>query len=126
MSEKKPVLKSITGMRGMLKAHMDKLISFTAVIVMFLVIMMLTTGEVGIFQDFCAICPLTGAFLTPALILTGKIGILEGLIALIVMIITVVVTYVLSATVYESMLLFQGNRLKFKDIVTLMKKQVVE
>ncbi|SFD03901.1 ABC transporter permease [Butyrivibrio sp. YAB3001] len=93
---------------------------------MFLVIMMLTTGEVGIFQDFCAICPLTGAFLTPALILTGKIGILEGLIALIVMIITVVVTYILSATVYESMLLFQGNRLKFKDIVTLMKKQVVE
>ncbi|MCR5099907.1 MAG: ABC transporter permease [Butyrivibrio sp.] len=92
---------------------------------MFLIIMMLTSSETGAFQTFCAVFPLTGAFLTPALILLGKISILTGIIALAVMVITVAITFILAAAVYESMLLFQGRRIKVKDIITIMKKQVI-
>ena len=93
---------------------------------MFLIIMMLRSADFGFFQNFCAICPITGAFITPALVLTGKISTMTGFFALMVIIITVVVVYIFAAAVYESMLLYQGKRLKIKDVVTLMKKQVVE
>ncbi len=92
---------------------------------MFLIIMMLASGENAALQNFCAIFPLTGAFITPALVLTGKISILTGVIALIVIIIAVVVTFVFVSAVYESMLLFQGKRLRGKDVIAIMKKQVV-
>lgn len=106
-----------------------KLYSFVMVICvyadMFLVIMMLSSGGVGAFQNFCTIFPLTGAFLTPALILTGKVGMITGIIALVVLIITVVIAFVLAAAVYESMLLYQGKRIRAKDLIALMKKQVI-
>ncbi len=92
---------------------------------LFLVIMMLTSSEAGAFQNFCAIFPLTGAFLTPALILLGKISMITGIIALLVMIVIVTITFILAAAVYESMLLFQGRRIEVKDIIKIMKKQVV-
>lgn len=106
-----------------------KLYSFIMVISvyadMFLIIMMLNTSNIEALRNFCAIFPLTGAFLTPALILTGKISILTGIIALIVIIIATALTFILAAAVYESMLLFQGKRLQIKDVIALMKKQVV-
>ncbi len=92
---------------------------------MFLIIMMLNASGLEAFKNFCAIFPLTGAFLTPALILTGKVGMTTGIIALVVLIITAVVAFVLAGAVYESMLLFQGKRIKAKDIIALMKKQVI-
>jgi ABC-2 type transport system permease protein len=92
---------------------------------LFLVIMMLSSGASETLQNFCAIFPLTGAFLTPAFVLTGKVSIITGVIALIIIIITSAAAFVLSSAIYESMLLFQGKRLKVKDVVTLMKKQVV-
>ena len=92
---------------------------------MFLVIMMLSSGASEALQNFCAIFPLTGAFLTPAFVLTGKVSIITGVIALIIIIITSAAAFVLASAIYESMLLFQGKRLKVKDVVTLMKKQVV-
>jgi ABC-2 type transport system permease protein len=92
---------------------------------MFLIIMMLTSGEYDTFMYFCSIFPLTGAFLTPALILTGKISLLIGVIALVIIIIAAIATFMFVAAVYESMLLFQGKRLKGKDVIAIMKKQVV-
>ena len=92
---------------------------------MFLIIMMLNSGGIEAYQNFCAIFPFTGAFLTPALILTRKVGVGTAIIALIVLMITAAVAFVLAAAVYESMLLFQGKRIKVKDIIALMKKQVV-
>ena len=92
---------------------------------MALIIMMLNMSGTEAFKNFIAICPFTGAFITPALILTGKISILTGLIALIVIVIAAVIIFILSSAVYESMLLFQGKRLKAKDVIKLMKKQVV-
>ena len=106
-----------------------KLYSFMLVICvyadMFLIIMMLNSGSIDAFRNFCTIFPMTGTFLTPALILTGKIGILTGIIALIIIIITAVIAFFLAAAVYESMLLYQGKRIKVKDLIALMKKQVV-
>lgn len=92
---------------------------------MFLVIMMLVSGETEGLMNFCALFPPMGAFLTPTLILTGKISLMTGIIALILMVIAVIVIAVLAAAVYESMLLFQGKRLQAKDVIALMKKQVV-
>ena len=92
---------------------------------MFFIIMMVnSSGHEGL-QNFLALFPLTGTFLTPALILTGKISTITGLIALIIIIATAVITFVLASAIYESMLLFQGKRLGAKDILKLMKKQVV-
>lgn len=93
---------------------------------MFLIIMMLSANASDAMRNFFTIFPFTGAFLTPALILTGKISTLTGIIALIVMIIAAGLMFVLAGAIYESMLLFQGKRLQIKDIIALMKKQVVE
>ena len=93
---------------------------------MFLIIMMLNGGVSDAVRGFFTMCPFTGAFLTPALIVTGKLSVLSGIIALIIMIIFTALVFVLAAAVYESMLLFQGKRLQIKDIIALMKKQVVE
>ncbi len=92
---------------------------------MALIILMLNSSGMEAFENFCMLFPLTGAFLTPALIITGKISILTGFIALIIIIAAAVATFVLASAVYESMLLFQGKRLQAKDIISLMKKQVV-
>ncbi len=92
---------------------------------MALIIMMLNSSNTEGFMNFCAMFPLTGAFLTPALLITGKISILTGFIALIINVIFTIITFVLASAVYESMLLFQGKRLQAKDIIALMKKQVV-
>ncbi|MCR5556581.1 MAG: hypothetical protein K6F75_03345 [Butyrivibrio sp.] len=91
----------------------------------FLVMYKLYSGGLEGFKNFCALFPLTGAFLTPALLLTGNISTLLAFIALILLVIAAVVTFIFAAAVYESMLLYQGKRLKAKDIITLMKKQVV-
>jgi len=93
---------------------------------MFIIIMMLSTSISSSFENFCALFPFTGAFITPALILTGKLSVFTGTIALIIIVITAVLAFILASAVYESMLLFQGKRLKAKDIIALMKKQVVE
>ena len=92
---------------------------------MAVIFMMLNTSNFEGFMTFCTMFPLTGAFLTPALIITGKISVLTGFIALIIMIITASATFILASAVCESMLLFQGKRLKAKDIISIMKKQQV-
>lgn len=106
-----------------------KLYSFIMIVCvyadMFLTILMLNSSGHEALQNFLALFPLTGAFLTPALIVTGKISIATGFIALIIEIISAFATFVLASAVYESMLLFQGKRLSVKDMIKLMKKQVV-
>ena len=106
-----------------------KLYSFLLVICvyadMFFVILMLSSSGHEALQTFLAMFPLTGAFLTPALVLSGKLSVIAGLIALVIIIVTAVCTFILASAVYESMLLFQGKRLGVKDIIKLMKKQVV-
>lgn len=92
---------------------------------LFLVIMMLISGDTQALMNFCSLCPLTGAFITPSLVLTGKISVWMGLVSLVLMIIAVLLVAVMAAAVYESMLLFQGKRLRGKDVIALMKKQVV-
>ncbi len=92
---------------------------------LFLIIGMLSAGGLEGVMNFLMLFPLTGPFLTPTLILTGKISMLLAVIALIIVVITAVATFVFAAAVYESMLLYQGKRLGIKDIITLMKKQVV-
>ena len=86
--------------------------------------MFYNSGLEGVMKFF-ALFPLTGAFLTPALLLTGKLSTLLGVIALILLLIAAAATFIFASAVYESMLLYQGKRLKAKDIITLMKKQVV-
>ena len=92
---------------------------------LFLIIGMLSAGGLEGVMNFLILFPLTGPFLAPTLILTGKISMLLAVIALIIVVITAVATFVFAAAVYESMLLYQGKRLGIKDIITLMKKQVV-
>ncbi len=92
---------------------------------MALIIAMLNSSGIEGFVNFCTLFPLTGAFLTPILLITGKISILTGLIALIIIVVSAVLAFIFASAIYESMLLFQGKRLQAKDIVALMKKQVV-
>ena len=92
---------------------------------LFLIMAMLNSGGLDAVMNFLALFPLTGAFMTPTLIITGKISTLLAVVALIILVITAAVTFVFAAAIYESMLLYQGKRLGVKDIITLMKKQVI-
>jgi ABC-2 type transport system permease protein len=66
--------------------------------------------------------PLTGAFITPIFLIIGKITLLEGVISELILIATAAVLFIMGGGVYEGMILYQGQRLKFRDIVKIAIK----
>jgi len=73
------------------------------------------------FVTFALIFPVSSSFLLPAALLVGKADLWIALIAIVVLLISVVLMFMFVAKVYEGLILHNGSRLKFKDVLAMAK-----
>lgn len=70
--------------------------------------------------------PISSIFITPIYMFLGKISILWGLLALLILVISLSLLALFTANIYESLILHRGNRLKTKDLITISKQRKEE
>lgn len=75
------------------------------------------------FVTFALIFPVSSSFLLPAALLVGKADLWIALIAIAVLLLSIVLMFRFVAKVYEGLILHNGARLKFKDVLAMAKKQ---
>lgn len=73
------------------------------------------------FVTFALIFPVSSAFLLPAALLVGKADTWIALVAIAVLFLSVVLMFKFVAKVYEGLILHNGARLKFKDVMAMAK-----
>ncbi len=73
--------------------------------------------------DICCIIPLSAPFVMPANLLLGKLSMSVALISLAVVILSTAGLFSFTAKVYESMIFYNGNVLKLKDILQIAKNR---
>jgi len=73
------------------------------------------------FVTFALIFPVSSAFLLPAALLVGKADLWISLIAIAVLLVSIVLMFKFVAKVYEGLILHNGARLKFKDVMAMAK-----
>lgn len=89
----------------------------------FLCIMQMMGNVSDVVVNICCILPLSAPFVMPANLLLGKVGVGTGLVSLAVVIICTAALFSFTAKVYESMIFYNGNVLKFKDILQIAKNR---
>jgi len=67
--------------------------------------------------------PFTSPFSVPAELITGVIGIPEGLISLALLLILSLLTIMLAAKLYKGFVLYNGQKLSFKVIGNMLKAE---
>lgn len=81
---------------------------------------LMATGE-NAFVTFALIFPVSSSFLLPAALLVGKADWWIALIAIAVLLLSIVLMFKFVAKVYEGLILHNGARLKFKDVMAMAK-----
>ena len=81
---------------------------------------LMATGD-NAFVTFALIFPLSSSFLLPAALLVGKADIWISMLAIAVLLISIVLMFKFVAKVYEGLILHNGSRLKFKDVLAMAK-----
>lgn len=79
-------------------------------------------GDMDGVITFSRFFPLSSPFALPSAILMGQIGAVETVAAVVLLAIITVLAVLLIAKVYESMILYSGNRLKISQILKMLKK----
>lgn len=78
------------------------------------------------FVTFALIFPVSSSFLLPAALLVGKADLWIALIAIAVLLLSIVLMFLFVAKVYEGLILHNGARLKFKDVLAMAKGSKVQ
>lgn len=73
--------------------------------------------------NICCILPLSAPFVMPANLLLGKVGMGTAAASLVVVILCTAALFAFTARVYESMIFYNGNVLKLKDILQIAKNR---
>lgn len=81
---------------------------------------LMASGE-NTFVTFALIFPISSAFLLPAALLVGKAELWIALVAIAVLFLSIVLMFKFVAKVYEGLILHNGTRLKFKDVLAMAK-----
>ncbi len=89
----------------------------------FLCIMQMMGNVSDVVVNVCCILPLSAPFVMPANLLLGKVGIVTGLVSLAVVIVCTAALFSFTAKVYESMIFYNGNVLKLKDILKIARNR---
>ena len=79
-------------------------------------------GDMDGVITFSHFFPLSSPFALPSAILMGEIGTLETVIAVAMLALMTLLAALLTAKVYEGMILYSGNRLKLSQILKMVKK----
>lgn len=91
----------------------------------FLCIMQMMGNVSDAVVNICCILPLSAPFVMPANLLLGKVGVVTGLVSLAVVIVCTAALFSFTAKVYESLIFYNGNVLKLKDILQIAKNRRV-
>ncbi|MBP3576503.1 MAG: ABC transporter permease [Lachnospiraceae bacterium] len=83
---------------------------------------LMATGD-NAFVTFALIFPLSSSFLLPAALLVGKADFWIALIAIVVLALSIVLMFKFVAKVYEGLILHNGSRLKFKEVLAIAKNE---
>lgn len=81
-------------------------------------------GELPI-KYFSSIFPVSSPFIAPSTLITGDLNLLFGFVSLLVMAISLYILTKFVANVYESMIYYNGNALKIKDIINIAKQNKI-
>lgn len=89
----------------------------------FLCIMQMMGKGSDMVVNICCILPLSAPFVLPCNLLMGKVGMGMAVVSLAVVILFTVALFVFTARVYESMIFYNGNVLKLKDILQIARNR---
>lgn len=80
------------------------------------------------FTKVLSICPITSPFWVPGSMILGNMSLSTILASFFAMLVAIILIAILTASVYESLILYNGKALKFKDIIMLAfsKKRTFE
>lgn len=79
-------------------------------------------GSVPSFYAHLAfLLPISSVFITPIYLLFGKVSIAIALLAVLILIIATILVIMFTSKVYQTIILHQGNVIKFKDLITISK-----
>lgn len=73
--------------------------------------------------NICCMIPIATPFIVPANLLTGHVSVVWAIISIIILIIATAGLLVFTARVYESLIFYNGNVMKFKDILQIAKRR---
>lgn len=71
--------------------------------------------------NICCMVPVAAPFVVPGHLLLGKIGMGTALLSGVLLIVVTVVLFSFTARVYEALIFYNGNVMKFKDIIQIAK-----
>ncbi len=71
--------------------------------------------------NICGLVPISTPFIVPAMLLTGRMTALVAFVGLVLLTVITIALYFFTASVYESMIFYNGKVLKFKDILAISK-----
>lgn len=89
----------------------------------FLCIMQMLGNVSDVVVNICCILPLSAPFVVPANLLLGKVGLGTAVLSLVVLVLCTAALFSFTAKVYESMIFYNGNVLKLKDILQIAKNR---
>ena len=75
-------------------------------------------GTIGILRRYI---PISSPFVLPSAVLLNQMSVLEGIFAVIILLIIDIVMMMIVAKVYEHIILHTGNRLKFSEMLNMAK-----
>lgn len=73
------------------------------------------------FSTFALLFPLSSAFLLPGALLVGRVELWILLLSILILIISVMAMFAFVAKVYESLILYNGKRIRMKELFTIFK-----
>lgn len=76
----------------------------------------------GAALDWFILCfPLSAPFITPLFVASGKIGLLAGLLVILIMAVAFVLLAILVSRVFETLILYNGSRVKLKAVFAMAR-----
>lgn len=88
---------------------------------------MLNSGDNQLFINICSLLPISSPFVVPICVLIGKLPMGIALTSLVILLIVTGFLFSFTAKVYEALIFYNGNAMKFKDIWQIaMKRKIAE
>lgn len=84
--------------------------------------LMWTVG-IGGYVSFCLLFPLTSALLLPGAVMIGKVPVLMALGSLAILVVVAILILKLVATIYESIIVMNGNPISPKQMISIYKER---
>lgn len=83
----------------------------------------LEEGGVNIFMTLSYYLPISSPFALPSAMLTGNMNAIEGLVSILILLVSTVLLAMLVARIYEQVIMHTGNKLKISDILGMAKNK---